>query len=200
MRPRHDAKTRPIGAISRKWRRCKKGYNASRLLDYEDIGPDRHGVMKGLPMVRGNPRSTARIAGHPIHPVLVPFPIACFVGTLLTDLTYWWTADMMWADLSAWLLAVGVILGWLAAIAGLVDFLGDRLIREQAPAWPHAIGNIVALILATLNMLVHTRDAWTSVVPWGLTLSALVVLILLFTGWLGWSMVYRHGVGVITHD
>jgi uncharacterized membrane protein len=55
-------------------------------------------------------------------------------------------------------------------------------------------------VLATLNMLVHTRDAWTSVVPWGLILFAVVVLILLFTGWMGWSMVYRHGVGVVTHD
>jgi uncharacterized membrane protein len=151
-------------------------------------------------MARENPHSTARIASHPIHPILVPFPIVCFVGTLLSDLTYWWTADMMWADLSAWLLTVGVIVGWLAALAGLIDFLGDRLIREQAPAWPHAIGNAVALVLATLNMLMHTRDAWTSVVPWGLVLSAAVVLILLFTGWMGWSMVYRHGVGVVTHD
>ena len=40
----------------------------------------------------------------------------------------------------------------------------------------------------------------TSVVPWGLVLSAAVVLILLFTGWMGWSMVYRHGVGVVAHD
>ena len=150
-------------------------------------------------MARENPRSTARIAKHPIHPILVPFPIVCFVGTLLTDLIYWRTADMMWADFSAWLVTVGVIMGWLAALAGLIDFLGDRLIREQAPAWPHVIGNAVALVLATLNMLAHTRDAWTSVVPWGLTLSALVVLILLFTGWMGWSMVYRHRVGVVAH-
>ena len=150
-------------------------------------------------MARENPRSTARVAKHPIHPILVPFPIVCFVGTLLTDLTYWRTADMMWADFSAWLVTGGVIMGWLAALAGLIDFLGDRLIREQAPAWPHVIGNSVALVLATLNMLVHTHDAWTSVVPWGLTLSALVVLILLFTGWMGWSLVYRHRVGVVAY-
>jgi uncharacterized membrane protein len=91
---------------------------------------------------------------------------------------------------------VGVILGWLAAIAGLIDFLGDRLIRMQPPAWPHVIGNVVALILATLNMFIHSRDGWTSVVPTGLILSLIVVLILLVTGWLGWSMVYRHHVGV----
>ena len=82
----------------------------------------------------------------------------------------------------------------------MIDFLRGRLTREQAPTWPHAIGNGVALVLATLNMLVHTRDAWTSVVPWGLVLSAAVVLILLFSGWLGWSMVSRHAVGVVAHD
>jgi uncharacterized membrane protein len=60
------------------------------------------------------------------------------------------------------LVTVGVIVGWLAAIAGLLDFLGNRVVRAQPPAWPHAIGNIVVLILATFNMLVHSRDAWTS--------------------------------------
>jgi uncharacterized membrane protein len=103
---------------------------------------------------------------------------------------------MMWADFAAWLVTVGVIMGWLAAIAGLIDFLGNRLVRAQPPAWWHVIGNAIVLILATLNMLVHSRDAWTSVVPTGLILSALVVLILLFTGWMGWSMVYRYRVGV----
>jgi uncharacterized membrane protein len=62
-------------------------------------------------------------------------------------------------------------MGWLAAIAGLTDFLGNRLVRKQPPAWWHFIGNAIVLILATLNMLVHTRDAWTSVVPLGLILS-----------------------------
>ena len=140
--------------------------------------------------------STEQIAKRPIYPMIVPFPIACFVGALLTDLTYWQTAEMMWADFSAWLITVGVILGYVAAIAGLIDFLGNRLIRAQAPAWPYVIGNLVVLILATINMFVHTHDAWTSVVPWGLTLSALVVLTLLFTTWMGWSMVYRNAVGV----
>ena len=141
-------------------------------------------------------RSTAQIAGHPIHPMLVPIPIACFVGALFTDIAYVASAEIMWADFSAWLLLAGVVLGVLAAIAGLIDFLGNRLVRAQTPAWPHLIGNAVALILATVNVLIHTRDAWTSVWPTGLVLSVITVLILLVTGWLGWAMVYRHGVGV----
>jgi uncharacterized membrane protein len=140
--------------------------------------------------------STAQIAGHPIHPMLVPIPIACFVGALLTDIAYVVSAEIMWANFSAWLLIVGVIFGVLAAVAGLTDFLGNRQVRTQAPAWPHLIGNAVALILAIVNALIHTRDAWTSVWPTGLILSVVTVLILPVTGWLGWALVYRDGVGV----
>jgi uncharacterized membrane protein len=91
--------------------------------------------------------------------------------------------------------SVGVIFGFLAAIFGLIDFLGSRSIRAQAPAWPHAIAGVVLLNLATLNMFVHSRDAWTSVVPWGLTLSAATVLVLMFTAWMGRALVYSHRVG-----
>ena len=139
---------------------------------------------------------TAQIARHPIHVMLVPVPITCFIGALLTDIAYWLTGEMMWADFSAWLLVVGLIFGVLAAIAGLTDFIGNRQIRAQSPAWPHMLGNLVVLVLAFFNVLIHSRDAWTSVVPTGIILSLITVLILPVTGWLGWSMVYRHGVGV----
>jgi len=141
-------------------------------------------------------RPTAQIARHPIHPMLVPVPIVCFIGALVTDIAYAVTSEMMYADFSAWFLLVGVVFGVLAAIAGLTDFLGNRLIRQQAPAWPHLIGNLVVLVLAFFNNLIHTRDAWTSVMPTGLILSVVTVLILPVTGWLGWEMVYRHRVGV----
>lgn len=129
--------------------------------------------------------------------MLVPVPIVCFIGALLTDIAYCATAEMMWADFSAWLLVVGVIVGVLAAVAGLTDFLGNRLVREQTPAWPHLVGNAAVLVIAVFNALIHTRDAWTSVWPTGLILSIVTVLILPVTGWLGWAMVYRHGVGVL---
>ena len=147
-------------------------------------------------MTLENPRSTARLGHHPIHPMLVSFPIVCIVGTLLTDIAYWRSANLMWANFSAWLISTGVILGVLAAIAGIIDFIGDRRIRNRTAAWIHAIGNGLVLVLAILNMFIHSRDGWNSVVPWGLTLSALSVLILLVTGWMGWSLVYRHRVGV----
>jgi uncharacterized membrane protein len=147
-----------------------------------------------------NPRSTARIGGHPIHPMLVPIPIACFVGTLITDIAYALTANMQWANFSAWLLAVGLVVSIFVVIAGLVDFLGDRRIRALRPAWIHGLGNALALALSIVNVFVHSRDGYTSVVPLGLTLSVLVVAILVVTGWNGWEMVYRHGVGVRSED
>jgi uncharacterized membrane protein len=128
--------------------------------------------------------------------MLVPIPIVCFVATFITDLVYWRTAAMLWADMSAWLLTVGLIISVFAVLAGLIDFLGDPRIRRLRAAWIHALGNVAALALSILNALVHTRDAYTSVVPTGLILSSLVVLILLVTGWNGWSLVHRHGVGV----
>lgn len=128
--------------------------------------------------------------------MLVPFPIACFVGTLATDIAYWQTAEMQWANFSAWLLFAGLIMGGLAAIAGLIDFLANRQIRSLPCAWFHMVGNVVVMLLALFNAFVHSRDAWTSVVPTGLVLSALTVLVMLFTGWLGWAMVYHYRVGV----
>jgi uncharacterized membrane protein len=151
-------------------------------------------------MLRPNPRSRAAVAGHPIHVMLVPIPIVCFAATLVTDIVYWRTAAMLWADMSSWLLTIGVIVAVLAALVGLIDFSGDSRIRELPAAWIHGLGNIAALVLSTFNAFIHTRDAYTSVVPTGLILSAIVVLIILVTGWNGWSMVYRHRVGVDQMD
>jgi uncharacterized membrane protein len=143
-----------------------------------------------------NPRSTVNIRGRPLHAMLVPVPIVCFVATLVTDIVYWQTAAVLWADISAWLLVIGVIFSLFAATVGMIDFLGDRRIREIRSAWIHGLGNFVALIVSIFNTLIHTRDAYTSVVPSGLILSALVVVILVVTGWNGLTLVYRHGVGV----
>jgi len=143
--------------------------------------------------------STEVVAGstaRPIHPTLMCFPIACFVGTLLTDITYWRTAEMMWSDFSSWLITVGVILAWLAAILGLIDMTGHRYALDRRLRWAYRIGNLIVLVLATLNAFVHTHDAWTSVVPWGLTLSVITVVVLVCTAPMGWAALYRREVMV----
>ena len=134
-------------------------------------------------MASDNPRSTLTLGGRPLHAMLVPIPLIFFVATLITDIVYWQTAAMLWADMSDWLLLAGLIVSVIAVPAGLIDFLGDARIRKLRAAWIHAIGNVTAIMLSIFNCLIHTRDAYTSVVPSGLILSALVVVILLVTGW-----------------
>lgn len=147
-------------------------------------------------MAHNNPQSTAVLRGHPLHAMLVPIPIACFLGTFLSDIVYWRTAAMQWANISAWLLVIGLIVALFAVIAGLIDFINEPRIRRLGAAWIHVLGNVVALFLSIINAMIHTRDAYTSVVPSGLILSAIVTLILTVTAWQGGTMVYRHGVAV----
>jgi uncharacterized membrane protein len=147
-------------------------------------------------MVEGNPHSTASVAGHPLHSMLAPFPIVCFAGAFFTDLAYWRTANVIWETFSIWLLTAGLLMGVLAGAVGFIDFVGSKRIRALRPAWPHMLGNVAVLVLSLVNAFVHSRDGYTAVVPQGLILSGLVVLLLIVTGWLGGSMVYRHRVGV----
>jgi uncharacterized membrane protein len=141
--------------------------------------------------------TTARIGGHPIHPMLVPFPIAFLIGTLLSDLAFWNTRDPFWATASSWLIGAGVAGGALAALAGLADLLGGRAVRALRAAWIHFLGNATAMALAAANLWLRLDQGATAVVlPRGLLLSAAVVAIFAVTVWLGWEMVYRHGVGV----
>jgi uncharacterized membrane protein len=125
--------------------------------------------------------SVVRIAPHPILRILVSFPIACFCCALATDLAYVATADMLWADFSDWLLAAGIAVGVLAAIGGLFVVLFRRAARSGV--WPLVIGGLLVLILAFVNNLVHSRDAWTSVMPEGVALSAATVVVVLVTAW-----------------
>src|ERR1700675_477994 len=99
---------------------------------------------KGFPMSSASPHSTVSFGGRPLHAMLVPIPIVCFVGTLITDIAYWQTAAMLWADMSAWLLVVGLIVAVFAVAAGLIDFISERRIRELRPAWIHVLGNVTA--------------------------------------------------------
>ena len=143
-----------------------------------------------------NPRSTAKLFGHPLHPMLVPFPITCFVGALLTDLAYLGSANVMWSNFSIWLITAGLVMGGLAALTGIIDYAGDKRVRAARPATPHMIINLSVFVIEIVNAFVHSRDGWTSVVPTGLTLSVVSVLLLLVSAWLGGSLVYKHGVGV----
>jgi uncharacterized membrane protein len=147
-----------------------------------------------------NPRSTAQLAGHPLHPMLIPFPVAFLVATLVCDLIFWRTGNTAWSTASLYLLGAALIMAALAAIAGLTDFLGDARIRDLSAAWHHMVGNVVVVLLSLWNWYRRYEAGEAAVLPTGLVLSLVVVLLLLYTGWRGWEMVYRHRVAVLDRE
>ena len=146
----------------------------------------------------GHPRSTAQIGGHPIHPMLVQFPIVCFVGVLVTDIVFLNNGDAGWATASRWLLGIGIGLGALAAVTGLTDFMGDDRIRRLSHALQHMIANVVVVVLEIVNFVLRLGNN-DAIGGTGVYLSVAAVLVLLFSGWRGGDLVYKHGIGVNEH-
>ena len=135
-------------------------------------------------------RPMARAGARPIHQVLTPFPVAYFTAALVTDLAYWQTAEVMWERFSIWLIAGGLVISALVALAAVSDLAFGR----QRPAWFRAFGYLAGVLISLLNVFVHSRDGYTAVVATGLTLSAVAVVILLLcavTG--GWNLTTRRG-------
>jgi uncharacterized membrane protein len=143
-----------------------------------------------------NPKSTASIGGHPLHPMLIPFPIVSFIGALVTDVLYRVTGEGGWATASNWLLGAGLVTAALAAIAGLADYMGDDRIRRLGTALRHMIANVTVVVIELINLLIRLGGDDGRVPELGLWLSVAAVLILAYSGWLGGELVYRHRVGV----
>jgi uncharacterized membrane protein len=143
-----------------------------------------------------NPKSTANIAGHPIHPMLIPFPIAFFVGAFVCDLVFWSNSNAAFGTAATWLLGAGLIMAALAAVTGFIEIMGEPRIRALNDVWWHAGGNVVVVLIELYNWSIRYNDGNNVIVPTGFILSLIAVGILLFTGWKGWEMVYRHRVGV----
>jgi uncharacterized membrane protein len=143
-------------------------------------------------------RSTANIGGHPIHPMLIPLPIGLLIAAFVCDLAYWGTGNAFWANVAFWALIAGVVTALVAALFGFADFFGDRAVRQLSDAWQHMIGNLIAVVLAIVSIYLRYRGGIEAAVfPWGIATSFLVALILVFTGWKGGQLTFRHHVGVV---
>lgn len=143
-----------------------------------------------------NPRSTAQVAGHPIHPMVIAFPIACFVLAFVSDLAFFATSNEFWATASLWLLGIGLITAAFAAVTGLIEVFGDDRVRNLSDTRLHAASNAIALLIALYNWYSQFEHGSSAIVPTGVVLSGIVVLVLVFAGWKGGEMVFRHRVGV----
>ena len=122
----------------------------------------------------------------PLHPRFVGFGATLFIGAFATDLAYARSTLFQWENFSAWFITAGLVLAAVAAVALAFDI---ALHRVTAIDWRRFLGFTAAILLSVLNVLVHSRDAYTAVVPQGLILSGIVAAILLILGWWrGWSV------------
>jgi uncharacterized membrane protein len=144
--------------------------------------------------------SPASIGGHPIHPMLIPFPLALWFFSLIADLIYLWRGNPVWRDWIAFYALLGGIIGAVAAaIFGIIDWLAikDRVVKKVAD-W-HARLNVIALLLFAASFYLRTAGGseWVGgsyTVP--LLLSIVGVILITVSGYLGGELVFKHGVAV----
>src|SRR5262249_47503972 len=118
-------------------------------------------------------------------------------SALLTDIVFLSTNNADWATASLWLLGAGLVMAVIAAIVGFADFLGERQIRVLNDAWIHMIGNGVMVVIQAVNFFIrYLGDPAAAIPSSGIYLSVIGVLIVLFTGWKGGTLVFRRAVGV----
>jgi uncharacterized membrane protein len=141
--------------------------------------------------------SSVAIFGHPIHPIIVIFPIAFLSGAAGSDLGYWLSHDPFWARASVWLLGLGILSGLAAAAIGMVDFIRIPKVRDRNAGWLHMVLNVAALLLSTINFFLRLGSPVAAILPFGLMISAVVATLLLVSGWYGGELTFRHKVGII---
>jgi uncharacterized membrane protein len=176
------------------------------MLQLPADGPRHAGCNNSLPgaMVM---YSKARIGGHPIHPMLIAFPVALYVATVATLLVHVATGDSFWYRVAMWSNISGVVMAAIAAVPGLIDLLNlPRHSRARATGFKHAAFNVLALALFAISAVMLFRNAggtqdiasgqYELEVAAPLALSILGVLSTLAAGWLGWTLVQTHHVGV----
>lgn len=140
--------------------------------------------------------SKVALAGHPIHAMLVAFPIALTTCVLGADLFYWWTGDVFWARAALWAAGAGFLFGVLAGIAGTVELLMVPGIRGRSASWTHFIIAVMLLSILGANWGYRLTGFEQAVLPYGLLLSLFAVGFTGFTGWHGGKLVFEYQIGV----
>jgi uncharacterized membrane protein len=159
-----------------------------------------HGAQHGPGSDHTRPApSLVAIAGHPLHAMLIPFPIATLLGAFVADLAAWWTGDPFATRAALWLNGAGVLSGGLAAAFGLADFLSIERARAHTVGWVHALGAGATLVLATASWLARLGDSAGTASPWAVGLLAAGAGVLGVTAWAGGELPYRHLIGVAGH-
>lgn len=148
--------------------------------------------------------SKASIAGHPVHPMIIPFPLALWTTSFLVDVIFYFHRNTSLLLISKFLLAAGCIGAVVAAVPGIIDWLAIRDKKVKSVANWHARLNIIALIIFAISLYLRMK-AGASMVSYSLRIPFLLsfvgVVLIAISGWLGGELSFKHGVGVAPqHD
>ena len=139
-------------------------------------------------------KSKAVLLGHPVHPMLIPFPIALWIFSFVSDVIHMTgLGGMVWKDIALYTMIGGLLGALAAAIPGYIDYrsIADPAVKRVG-FW-HMVTNLSIVVLFALNALLRiTTEAGTLSV----ILSVIGVSLLGLSGWLGGELVYVHGVAV----
>lgn len=143
--------------------------------------------------------SSASIAGHPIHPMLTPFPIALWVFSLVADIIFLWREGTGWEWIASWTIFAGCLGAIAAGVFGIIDYFSikERRVLKLA-AW-HGRLNILALLLFATSWYLRRGvdfDKPNGKLTIPIALSVVGVIVITISGWLGGELVFKHGVGV----
>ena len=167
----------------------------ARQRDPEARGPSA--VM--LEIERLDVGSAVALVGHPLHVMMVHFPIAFVIATLGADVFYWWSADVFWVRVGLWSAGIAFWTGVAASVVGIAEVLLVPGIRVREASWSHAVAAMTLVAIAGANWGLRLIDPG-EILTHGLALSGLASLMTGFAGWHGGKLVFDHGVGVLVSE
>jgi uncharacterized membrane protein len=148
-------------------------------------------------------KSRATIAGHPIHPMLIPFPLALWVTSFAVDVLFYFLRHPTLLVIAKFLIAAGCIGAVAAAIAGIIDWLAIKNGEVKRVANWHARLNVAALVVFAISLFLR-MGSYSDLVGRQLTvpflLSLVGVILISISGWLGGELVFRYGIGQTRND
>jgi uncharacterized membrane protein len=122
---------------------------------------------------------------HPLHAILLAFPLPLFLGALVSDLAYGASYQVQWINFASWLIAGGLLVGAFALLWALIGALRGRAARTGRPV-VYLVVLAAMWVLGLINAFVHGKDAWATM-PAALYLSIIVTLLALVAAWIGYS-------------
>ena len=140
--------------------------------------------------------SKVKVLGHPIHPMLIVFPLGLLVTSVIFDVIRLLTGNGAFAEVAFWMIITGIAGGLLAAVFGAIDFLAIPAgTRAKQIGLVHGVGNVIVVVLFLVSWLLR-RDAPAAPGTVALVLSFLGLALGGVTAWLGGELVYRLNVAV----